>query len=252
MRRLGAARRGVPIPQRSRLGRTRYAALALFALSWYLSGCAAGVAPQRPLDRPRAPLTVAVMGASDAWGVGSHDPDRVNWPALMAADLPPPVHLINLGVPGVTLAQATRDELPVALDSRPQVVVIWLVVNDIIDDVPIGDYMRDLRRTLALIRQREPRASVLVGNAPDLTQIPYFSGWDQNALRAQVSAWNSAIALACQEVRVSVVDLHTLWGQLGDHPEYISADGLHPSDQGMEALATVFSAAIIVSRDGSA
>lgn len=252
MRRMDAARRDAPMMRRGSGWRARYAALALVALAWCLAGCGVTLAPLRPLDHSRAPLSVVVMGASDAWGVGSHDPDRLNWPALMAADLPQPVHLINLGAPGVTLARAMRDELPVALDSRPQVVLIWLVVNDFIDHVPLDNYILDLRQTLALIRQRDPRASVMVGNAPDLTQIPFFSGWEQNALRVQVNAWNAAIAQVCQATGDTVVNLYALWGQLADHPEYISADGLHPSDQGAQALATVFSAAIIVSRDGSA
>lgn len=227
-------------------------ALALLLCVPLTAACGA-VNFARPVSRtPGSTLTIAVMGASDAWGIGTHDPDRINWPSLMTADLPQPNHLINLGAPGSTLAQARRDELPVVLGEHPDVVVIWLAINDIIDDVPLDAYSSEVRQTLTAIHQQSPHTRVFVGNVPDLTQIPYFAGQDQERLRAKVTAWNAAIAQACQSPGVTLVDLYAVWGQLSEHPDYISDDGLHPSDRGAEALASVFSAAIDVTLRGAA
>jgi lysophospholipase L1-like esterase len=192
-------------------------------------------------------MTLVVLGASDAWGVGSDDPDRLNWPSTLASDLDQPVHLINLGIPGATLAQAERDEVPVALDARPNVVVIWLAVNDIIASVPLATYTTELGATLTTFARQAPGTRVYVGNVPDLTQIPYFSGADAAALRAQVLAWNSAIAQECADTGATLVNLYATWNQFGDNPEYISADGLHPSQLGADALARAFSVAIELS-----
>lgn len=220
------------------------ALLALTLCMLLISACASASTTTSPALKPRVALSIAVMGASDAWGVGTHDPDRLNWPTLLAADLPPTAHVINLGEPGATLAQARRSELPVVLGERPDVVVVWLAVNDIINSVPLNTYAAELRQTLAAIHERSPQTRVFVGNVPDLTQIPYFSSWDRAALKAKVGAWNTAIAQACARRDATLVDIHRVWGQAGDHPDYVSDDGLHPSDRGAAALANVFSDAI--------
>jgi lysophospholipase L1-like esterase len=36
------------------------------------------------------------------------------------------------------------------------------------------------------------------------------------------------------------VDLHSRWQDVAQHPEYLSADGFHPSSEGYQALADVF------------
>jgi lysophospholipase L1-like esterase len=221
-------------------------ALTLALSITLVAGC--GITPTTTsIGRKNAPTpiqTIAVMGASDAWGIGTGDPDRLNWPALLATDLPQTPRLINLGEPGVTLEQARRSELPVVLGEHPDVVVIWLVVNDIIDNVTLNAYANELRQTLTAIRQQIPRAQIFVGNAPDLTQIPYFASRDQKSLYAQVNSWNSAIAQVCEASGATLVNIYSAWRRLSDHPDYISSDGLHPSYQGAEALARVFSLAI--------
>jgi lysophospholipase L1-like esterase len=188
-----------------------------------------------------------VLGASDAFGVGTFDPDRENWPARLADDLPQPTHLVNLGIPGATLAQAQQEELPIATAQHPQIMVIWLVVNDIIDNVPLATYSTQLRATLATIRNASPATQVFVGNVPDLTQLPYFDGRDTTSLQAQIDAWNAAIAQDCAAEGARLADLASAWGQFIEHPEYISRDGLHPSDEGAQALANFFD--IVIRRD---
>ncbi len=185
-------------------------------------------------------MTLVVMGASDAYGIGTDDPDRESWPTQLASDLPQPVHLVNLGVPGATIAQAQQEELPVAIAQHPQALVLWLAVNDIIDDVPLATYASQLRATLASLKAQSPGTHVFVGNVPDLAQLPFFSGYDPVTLRAEVAAWNGAIAQACAAEGATLADLASGWGRLANHPDYISDDGLHPSRLGALELAAFF------------
>jgi lysophospholipase L1-like esterase len=75
---------------------------------------------------------------------------------------------------------------------------------------------------------------------PDLTQLPFFGGQDPVALSAEISAWNVAIAQACAAEGATLADLASGWGQLANHPDYISRDGLHPSPLGALELAAFF------------
>lgn len=217
--------------------------VAIGLLASVISGCALGRAAPTP-HTIRPALTVAVMGASDAWGIGTHDPDQLNWPSQLADDLPQSTRLINLGVPGATLAQADREQLPVALGERPRALVLWLAVNDIIAGTPLATYDAELHQTLAAVSAQSPRTLVFVGNVPDLSQIPYFGAWDTGRLRREVADWNAVIVRDCATAGATVVDLYSVWGQIENHPDYISDDGLHPSDRGATALALVFAVAI--------
>ena len=140
--------------------------------------------------------TLVVLGASDAYGVGTSDPDRDNWPTSLSRQLRGTIHLVNLGVPGITLARAATQELPIAVDARPDVVVMWLAVNDFAANVPLATYSSQLRSAIHTLRT-QTSARVYVANLPDLTAIPYLARGDQQALAARVADWNDAIAAAC-------------------------------------------------------
>src|SRR5258708_38929120 len=83
-------------------------------------------------------------------------------------------------------------------------------------------------------------ARICVANLPDLTLLPYFAKDDPLALEAQVAAWNAAIARICAAQGVTLVDLHAAWSELANHPNYVSADGLHPSTAGARRIPTAF------------
>jgi lysophospholipase L1-like esterase len=187
--------------------------------------------------------TLVVLGASDAYGVGTSDPDRDNWPTSLSRQLRGQIHLVNLGVPGITLGRAATQEMPIALDARPDVVVMWLAVNDFAANVSLGAYSAQLRSTIHTLRT-QTSARVYVANLPDLTAIPYLARGDQQALAARVADWNVAIAAACAREGATLVDLFSDWQELRAHPEYLSGDGLHPSTLGAQRLAEIFRQAI--------
>ncbi len=94
------------------------------------------------------PVYVAV-GASETTGIGADVPLREAWPrVLFRTAMPENTIFVNLGIPGATVAQALREELPRALEQRPTIVTVWLNVNDIMCGVPPADFERDLAALL--------------------------------------------------------------------------------------------------------
>jgi acyl-CoA thioesterase I len=223
-----------------------YSVLAAM-LMLMLAACGPGATSlQRSSGATTAPAaqgrTLVVLGASDAYGVGTYDPDRDSWPTSLSRQLRGTIHLVNLGVPGITLARAATQEMPIALDARPDVVVMWLAVNDFAANVPLASYSTQLRLAIHTLRT-QTSAHVYVANLPDLTAIPYLvrlAHGDQQALAARVAGWNDAIAAACAQEGATLVDLFGEWQALRSHPEYISGDGLHPSTLGAQRLAEIF------------
>lgn len=188
-------------------------------------------------------LTYVAIGASDAFGVGTDFPAEQSWPSVLATDLSPATHLINLGIPQATTAEALTAEVPIAADARPAIITVWLGVNDIEQQVPLATFSANLTTLLSRLRAGTT-ARVYVGNLPDLTLLPFFQNQDQSALRAEIAAWNAAIAADVAATGTQLVDIFTNFASVANHPEYLSGDGLHPSALGARELAVVFAAAI--------
>ena len=220
--------------------------LLMLVLSGCLASCSifpSGQATTGPLSLqqdPHARLTYVAIGASDTYGVGTDDPPSQSWPADLVTMLGSGVRLINLGVPDMHAHDALNVELPVALDTHPNLVTVWLAVNDLADNVPLDSYSHDLDQLLTRLQATAPHAQILVANVPDITLLPHFRSYDAQALHAQITAYNTVIATVVQRHHVLLVDLYQQWRELASHPEYISNDGFHPNAIGYSRLAEIF------------
>jgi acyl-CoA thioesterase-1 len=184
------------------------------------------------------PLVYVAIGASDAVGVGAPNPETEGWVPRLGAQLGPNVRVVNLGVSGSTLAQALDEQVGPALDAQPNVVTVWLAVNDLNARVPLDRYAADLDTLLA--RLETTHAKVLVGNVPDLGRLAAYRGVDPGPLKVEVDRWNQVIDDTSARHGATVVDLFGRWQEVADHPEYLSADGFHPSAEGYQRLASIF------------
>jgi lysophospholipase L1-like esterase len=230
-------------------GHTRSLLTLLICLLLFLTSCNSSAssttsqgAQSGAQQSTRQPFTYVAIGASDTFGIGANDPYTENWPTDLATQLGKNVHLINLGIPEITVHDALTAELPVALDAHPDLITIWLAVNDLATNVPVDSYAHDLDYLLSQLQAKSPHVQIAVANVPDLTLVPYFSTYDQQTLRQQVASYNSAIAGIVGGHHAVLVDLSRF--DLKDFPQYISNDGLHPSTAGYLALAALFYAAL--------
>jgi lysophospholipase L1-like esterase len=217
-----------PMPSRRRL---------LLAAPWLVLGGLACRSAASSAPAPR-PVTYVAIGASDTVGVGATNPEPESWPAVLHGRLPAGSTLVNLGVSGSLLRQAIDQQLPVAVESAPDLVTVWLAVNDYAARAPLEPYLADLGTLLAELRSKTG-ATILVGNIPDLSGIPAAGRFD---LRFQ-DRWNAGIAATVLQHQTTLVDLRAIWREVRDHPEYISSDGFHPSTSGYRRLAELFYAA---------
>ncbi|MGI8553258.1 MAG: GDSL-type esterase/lipase family protein, partial [Dehalococcoidia bacterium] len=111
------------------------------------------------------------IGASDAVGIGSTDPERDNWVAQLAQRLPAGSRAINLGISSAEASRALEQELPVALDAQPTLAVVWLGANDVQDGVSLPIFGQNLAQLLHGLRA-DGQTRVYVANLPDLRLLP--------------------------------------------------------------------------------
>lgn len=263
----------LPTPVRAAGGRRTSVAVALLvAVVLAVAGCsgssggggggpAAGASrspsPTASSTAPSPPATPKVyvaVGASETVGVGADDPATQAWPRLFHARAVPGTRFVDVGVSGATVNDALRTQLPRALAEDPDVVTVWLAVNDVLSLVPVQTYEVQLRNLVHALRQGG-RTEVLVGNVPPLDRLPAYLACLPGAhsdlpctlpfvppraeVRATVAQVNAAIARVVREEGAVAVDLSARRDLVG----LTSDDGFHPSTRGHRLVARAFAAA---------
>ena len=240
----------------------------LLALAACAGGSGDGGAPGRPptpssVSSSPAPSTVAsepkvyvAVGASETVGVGADDPQTQAWPQVLHDRALPGTELVNLGVSGSTVREALTSQLPRALTAEPDVVTVWLAVNDAISLVPVSDYGAALQELVHALR-RSGRTEVLVGNVPPLDRLPAYRAClpgtpatdvacvlpivpSPAQVRATVAAYNAAIARVAAREGAVLVDMSADRSLA----RLTGTDGFHPSTRGHRAVARAFARAL--------
>ncbi|MDQ4149081.1 MAG: SGNH/GDSL hydrolase family protein [Actinomycetota bacterium] len=190
-------------------------------------------------DQRSKPFTYVAIGASDTVGIGADDPQTEGWPALVYERLPRGTRFLRLGVSGSTAEEAVRAQLPTARAASPDLVTVWLAVNDFNASVPRNEYLGHLDRIVG--EMAATGARVFVANVPDLTGIPRYEGIEDHVLRGLISDWNAGIAEVVQRHGATLVDLWPSSQGLEDREELLSdEDHFHPSTLGHQVLAALF------------
>ena len=201
-----------------------------------------------------APEVYVAVGASETVGVGADDPVRQAWPRVLHDSALPAATYVNVGVSGGTVAGALTSQLPAALAAEPDVVTVWLAVNDLVAAVPVRAYERRLGRLVHRLRGGGS-TEVLVGNVPDLWRLPAYRACQpgsqetgepcllpvvpsEREVRDQVRRFNAAVRRVVAAEGARLVDL----SRVDDLSGLTSADGFHPSTAGHRRLAAAFAA----------
>ncbi|UJR32851.1 hypothetical protein I4U23_020313 [Adineta vaga] len=126
-------------------------------------------------------IRYVALCASDGVGVGTSQPSKDGWVPKFAS-LINAQETLNLGRSGSTLADALRQQLPHALEQNPNVITIWLAVNDFNQQVfnpsILTTYKSDLNKMLSQLRTKLSKDTrILVGNIPDLSQVNIYTSF---------------------------------------------------------------------------
>lgn len=182
--------------------------------------------------------TLVVLG--DSVGVGLGDPvaDR-GWRgfAPLLAEALAPARLINLSVNGARLGSVRRDQLPVALRSRPDVAIVIAGMNDTLrSDFDPNRLHADLDTIVSSLT--EAGALVLTIRYHDHGRVFRLPRALHRILLERITELNAVFDVVVRRHGVGVVDLAELPGIYGRTAW--SVDRLHPSELGHRTLAQAF------------
>ena len=204
------------------------------------------------------PRVYVAVGASETAGVGADHPRTQAWPRVLHDRALPGTRLVNLGVSGATVQDGLTEQLPRALAADPDVVTVWLAVNDVQNLVPVTDYETTLRSLVHALR-RGGRTEVLVGNVPPLDRLPAYRTClpgsrvpgvscvlplvpTPRQVRALVAEYNAAVARVVAAEGAVAVDLSRMPGR--PLSALTADDGFHPSTRGHRVIAATFARAL--------
>ena len=220
------------------------------------SGQPAARAAGVPATSPAAGPTYVAVGASETVGIGADHPKTEAWPRVLHDTTLRRSTFVNLGVSGATVGEALAVQLPDALAAQPDVVTVWLAVNDLTHLVPVPAYEQQLR-TLVHELRRNGQTTVLVGNMPPVDRMPAYLACLPGAVatevkcqlpivpppavvRELVASYNEAIARVVQAEAAVPVDL----SRGRNLTRLTSSDGFHPSTAGHRMVAAAFARAL--------
>ncbi|WP_186776464.1 sulfatase-like hydrolase/transferase [Rubripirellula reticaptiva] len=160
------------------------------------------------------------------------------------------VDTVNAGVGGNSTSQALRRMSTDVLDHKPDVVVIFFGTNDLRVDservhVPVPEYRANLEAMIDACQTAH--AKVVLCTLPPINPEPFFTRHDRElfeaagGLPALIKNYQQAAIDVAEARNVSLVDLQSL---LVTEPQWMSSDGVHPSEEGSAIIAKHVSHAV--------
>jgi len=183
------------------------------------------------------PISYLALGDSTGTGVGAKEGGYVARLFRRLADIRPDSKLTNLCVSGATTADLLRDQLDRGARAKPNLITVGVGINDIGHDFTLDRFSRNYEVILSTLRVKTT-AQIVVTNIPEISSAPRIPLAMRNQYQQRIVQYNQKLEEVASRYGVIVFDVYTITRQqLPDHPEYFSADGFHPSDQGYELWA---------------
>lgn len=184
------------------------------------------------------PIVYVALGDSTGAGVGARDGGYVARLFNRLVERRPESRLSNLCVSGATTADLVRDQLERGVALNPDLVTVGIGINDIGHGLTLEQFSENYEAILSTLREKT-HAMIVVTNLPDISSAPRIPNSLRSEYQRQIEEFGKRLEEIADRHGVTIFDIYTITKQeLPLHPEYFSADGFHPSDDGYELWAT--------------
>jgi len=184
------------------------------------------------------PIVYVALGDSTGAGVGAREGGYVARLFKRLVARRPGSRLTNLCVSGATTADLLRDQLERGVAMNPDLVTVGIGINDIGHGLTLEQFSKNYEEILSTLREKT-RAQIVVTNIPDVSSAPRIPGSLRSQYQQEIMRYSRRLEEIAGRHGATVFDVYTITHeQLASHPEYFSADGFHPSDDGYELWAT--------------
>lgn len=201
-----------------------------------LSGCSRVQSNVTGGASPDGSVIYAAVGDSTGAGVGARHGGYVERLFVRIKQERPASRLINPSLAGADTAQVLQRQVEKITSDAPTLVTVGIGLNDLLRGVSEDEFEKNYEEIVS--RLLKTHAVIILITLPDLSVAPAFSKRDSSDLSARLLRYNQRIEAIAARHSITLVDVYNLSREsLREHPEFFSADGLHPSDAGYEYWA---------------
>lgn len=119
--------------------------------------------------------------------------------------------------------------------TSPDIIIVFMGINDLGRSVDAEVFASDYKRTLAIIKEKHPKAQVCCVNLPDRDVF----------LKRRAEIFNTAINTAVKSMGDNFFIADLFSSRLNNDLYYMNTlDGLHPDEDGMRIIAEIVENAI--------
>jgi lysophospholipase L1-like esterase len=204
-----------------------------------------------PVREPRtfgsrgAALNYVVLGDSTAAGVGADYEQGIAVRTAEALGGSRRVTMHNFGVSGARAAGVVRDQLPLALERKPDLVLLSVSANDVTHLTSAKSVRSSIEQTVQALRRVNPKVAIVITGSPDMGSPPRIP-WLLRALAARRTASinRELLELAASE-RLVFAPIAEETGPLfrADHSLF-AGDRFHPNERGYATWVSVLNRAL--------
>ncbi|HEY0372292.1 MAG TPA: SGNH/GDSL hydrolase family protein [Thermoanaerobaculia bacterium] len=219
---------------------------AVIALALALGTSAANAEPphSRVFGAGR-PLVYVVLGDSTAAGVGGHYERGIAVSTAQELGRSFRVEMFNLSVSGARIGDLRRQQLPVAMTLRPDIVLISAAANDVTHLTPLRAMREDFIALIDGLRTANPNVRIVMTGSPDMGSPPriprLLRGW--SARRTTIVNRMLREEAAKRGVFVSRIAEET-GPQFRRDRSLFADDDFHPNDRGYATWMPVLNATL--------
>lgn len=180
----------------------------------------------------KSPFVYVAMGDSTIEGVGASRPER-HFTSLIFEFLKlkqKDVTYHNLGRAGWKVSNVIHDQLNPAIELKPNLIVLSVGANDVMQRRSLKKFDQEYKELLEKLSLTG--ALIVINNIPDLSLAPVIPKYIHPYCIIQVPRYNKIIEKYAKEYGCLLVDLYAQSRLYRGYAEFISSDGLHPSDAG--------------------
>ena len=184
------------------------------------------------------PIVYVALGDSTGAGIGAREGGYVARLFKRIAERRPESTLSNLCVSGATTSDVLRRQLERGVAMNPDFVTVGIGINDIGHGLTLEQFSTNYEQILSTLKEKT-RAQIVVTNLPDVSSAPRIPNSMRAEYQRRIAQFSERLEEIANRHGVTIFDVYTLTrDELPSHPEYFSADGFHPSDEGYELWAT--------------
>jgi lysophospholipase L1-like esterase len=185
----------------------------------------------------RAPVAYVAFGDSTGVGVGARGGGYVARLFERIERVRTGSSIKNFCVSGAETADVLRGQLTRLDGTRPTLITLGIGINDVSHGITPEQFARNYEEIITRLKSRTD-APIVVTNIPDISTAPRVPVFLHDQVQARIRLFNERINEIAKRHELLLVDTYDMSREvIPAHPEFFSADGFHPSDEGYEYWA---------------